>query len=1400
MMMDSIDSTATRSDMPNNNREYQTTVLLATNIHCTSCVSAVREILRSLFPDIKDVQASILTQEVRVRHKANAVSTVSLVRTLVGAGYEVEFARTYDAKGSLLAEVDVEGGKNRYAAVGLKLDGWLIQRKHVDFCKVCRDESSIRTLSNQNVSAGMLSSWGAVAKHARELHRNVSPADRAERTVASKPLRRSPPAATLTAGRDKVITVKCYKKKRVGSPADDRQGSVERKDSRRRPAGRDDEESAELKELMLAPTSNSSPAAESQQMFEARIAISGMTCAACANTITDSVQRLEFVDSIIVTLLTNSATLRFYGPRSNIALVIKEIEDTGYDAVLDTLTEMPPTAKEYTIDMEKRPPDNVAIFSVGGMTCASCADSVTRQVRQLDGVKDVQVSLMTNSARVVFSGDKLSAEKIKDEIEDIGFDASVQEVRTVSSSQSDEFIPERYVAKLSIGGMTCGSCASSITHGLEELPFATAVHVDLVSNSATVTFAGKENLKKIVEAVEDLGFEASVASCEPVVPEGSSQADPSTREVMIRIDGMYCRDCPEKVMVALEALDVSQASLDIRQTPSLKDPILKVSYQPRPPTLTIRSILATINSIHPQFKASVYHPPSIEDRSRAMQLHERRRLLSRLGFVFIMAIPTFVIGIVFMSLVPSSNRVRIYLEQPTWSGTVSRMDWALFIITTPVMVYGADIFHVRAFKEIRSLWRPGSKIPILRRFYRFGSMNLLISAATLVSYISSLAMIIVGATRSDMMMGHTPTYFDSVVFLTLFILAGRSLEAYSKARAGDAVAALGKLRPSEALLVTQPSEHEKSYFPESSRSQIQRVSVDELEIGDIVNVPHGASPPADGTVVDEGRYQFDESSLTGESRPVSKSAGDVVYSGSVNIGQQVSIRITELGGTSMLDKIVAVVREGQSKRAPMERVADAIVAYFVPAVTFIALFTFILWFALGQSGALPPHYLDNPLGGWAFWSLQFAIAVFVVACPCGLALAAPTALFVGVGVAAKKGILVRGGGEAFQEATRLDAMVFDKTGTLTEGGSLRVSEHEFLTKDEELTSVAWTLAHHLEERSTHPIAKAIHEYTQPHATMQVVSSDVTEIPGQGLKGTITLATSPTSSSSPSETLTYEAAIGNERLARSLTSSKSASSREYFLSALLSRYQSAAKSTAVLLLRPLSDEQSEFHPVLIFATSDPIRRESRHVVASLQQSGIDVYMCTGDNEKTARAVAASLGIPASNVMANVLPHQKAEFIRSVQNSSFSREKRRKIVAFAGDGTNDSPALSIADLSIALSSGSDIAINASSFILLSSNLSSILDLLAVSRRVITRVKLNFLWAAVYNIILVPVAAGVFYPLPRTKIVHEEVVVGHWRLDPVWAALAMALSSVSVVLSSLVLRFELRATMLRWTRWLR
>lgn len=1027
-----------------------------------------------------------------------------------------------------------------------------------------------------------------------------------------------------------------------------------------------------------------------------------------------------------------------------------------------------------------------ARVSVGGMSCASCVNTVTNEVQQLECVKEVTVNLLTNSATLIYYGPKSNIDKVVEQIEDIGFEAALDEVNPIVQPSTST----AYLAEIAITGMTCGSCVGSVTRAIEELSFVNHVSVNLLSHSGNVEFEGEDNVNAIVEKVEDIGFDASVTSVHSLAAQKDDDDTIKARTVSIHVDGMFCHHCPEKVLGSLEAFP----DITIDEPPSVKNPILKITYTPIPGSLTVRNLVSAVESAHGAFKASVYRPPSVEDRSRAIQLHERRRMLCRLLFVFAVTIPTFILGVVFMSLVSSDNPIRVYLQESIWAGSVSRMEWALFIMTTPVMFYGTDIFHVRAMKEVHALWRPGSRVPLLRRFCRFGSMNLLISAGTTVAYVSSLAVLIADAAAGKAKSSgtHSSTYFDTVVFLTLFILAGRFMEAYSKAKTGDAVASLGKLRPSEALLV------ERSVTDDDDKvDTIRRINIDLLEIGDTVSIPHGASPPADGVVTGTaGTYQFDESSLTGESRPVKKSTGEEVYTGSVNVGQPVQVKISAVGGASMLDQIISVVREGQSRRAPLERVADLLTSHFVPIITLIAISTFLIWLSLGLSGALPADYLDVSRGGWGFWSLEFAIAVFVVACPCGLALAAPTALFVGGGLAARYGILVKGGGEAFQEASRLDAIVFDKTGTLTEGGSLKVSEHEVLcnTEPQEM-QIAWTLAQKLEESSNHPIARAIMDFCQDKSSLSVQSSNIQELSGQGMKGTFTLSTGK------EEAVQYEAAIGNERLLHNLASPDMDT---YYISNLLSKYQSAGKSTAILSIRKVGSDEAAapFVPAIVFAISDLIRPEAVQVISELQNRRVNVFMCTGDNQTTASAVADMIGIPRSNVMANVLPAGKADFVRKIQDgdttdtttSGTTSTTTRSIVGFIGDGINDSPALAAADVSIAMASGSDVAMNSASFILLNSSLDTILHLVLLSRRVFNRVKMNFGWALVYNVCLIPVAAGVFYPIVSGhdhRVIGGEMVVvdTHWRLSPVWAALAMALSSISVVCSSLALGVEWR-----------
>ncbi|PWY92038.1 heavy metal translocatin [Aspergillus heteromorphus CBS 117.55] len=1032
-----------------------------------------------------------------------------------------------------------------------------------------------------------------------------------------------------------------------------------------------------------------------------------------------------------------------------------------------------------------------ARVSIGGMSCAACANSITNEITQLDFVENITVNLLTNSAAVIFTGPQSNIDKVVEQIEDIGFEASLDEVNKIVSPCTTS--STGFVAEIAIIGMTCGSCSGTVTRGLEELPFVTEVSVNLLTHSGRVEFEGRDHVDDILEKIEDMGFDASVNS---VLPQNgdNDREKVEARTISIHVDGMFCHHCPARILDAVKALP----DVTVEGSPSPKNPILAVTYTPKPPSLTVRTILQAIDDAHEAFTATVHHPPSIEDRSRAMQRHERRRLLTRFIFVLMVAIPTFLLGIVFMSLVSSNNQTRQFLEEPMWVGDASRLEWALFIMTTPVMFYGADIFHVRAMKEVYSLWRPGSRAPLLRRFYRFGSMNLLISAGTMVAYFSSLAVLIMDAVAGSGSSTHSSTYFDTVVFLTMFILAGRFMEAYSKAKTGDAVASLGELRPTEALLKVS----------DAGVDEHRRINIDLLEIGDVVNILHGSSPPADGVVVStgsSGSYQFNESSLTGESRPVKKSAGDAVYTGSVNVGQPVEIQISAIGGASMLDQIISVVREGQSRRAPLERVADLLTSHFVPIITLIAILTFVIWLALGLSGTLPGDYLDVARGGWTFWSLEFAIAVFVVACPCGLALAAPTALFVGGGLAARQGILVKGGGEAFQEASRLDAIVFDKTGTLTEGGSLQVSAHEALITDPDTLQVAWALARKLEESSNHPIARAISTFCKDRPSATVLSADIEELTGQGMKGSFTVSLQPATNQPPT-TLQYEAAIGNQRLLHTLQPDYDHDTTS--LSPTLNQYQSTGQSTAILTLRSLSSdpEKSLFHPALIFAISDTIRPNAAAVISQLQARKVAVFMCTGDNQTTAHAVADQIGIARANVLANVTPAGKAAFVRQIQDGlptispslnprdiRDSREitpstlesqtppptQKRNIVAFTGDGINDSPALSAADVSIALASGSDVAIHSASFILLNSDLHTILQLVLLSRRVFARVKLNFAWALVYNCLLVPVAAGVFYPIVSgQKEMDGGVVDTHWRLSPVWAALAMALSSVSVV----------------------
>lgn len=908
-------------------------------------------------------------------------------------------------------------------------------------------------------------------------------------------------------------------------------------------------------------------------------------------------------------------------------------------------------------------------------------------------------------------------------------------------------------AMLSIGGMTCASCVNAITKEVEKLPWVSNAVVNLVTNSAIVYVTEPNRAQELVDTIDDMGYEASL---EGVVDTNTMALPTEQREVYINLDGMFCSRCPARIMQTLRGFG---SRLEVLNEPSLKNPIIRLRYEPNAPLFTVRHILRAISEADPLLIPTIYHPPTLEEKSRQLRAKHQRSLLWRAILTFVITVPTFVLGIVFMSLVPKSNHTRMYLMQP-WTSGLTRLDVILCLLAAPVWLFAADVFHRRALKEVRAMWRPGSKTPILERFYKFGSMDMLMSLGTTIAYISSVSQMIAAAAAS----GNSAAleglfYFDSVVFLTLFLLAGRLIEAYSKSKTGNAVEQLMKLRPDTALLI------EKS----SLDSQTTRtIPLDQLEHGDIIRVPHGSSPPADGVIV-VGESSFDESSLTGESRPVKKAVGDDVFGGTVNKSSVVTLRVTGTGGKSMLDQIVEVVREGQTRRAPVEQAADILTSYFVPVITLIAIITWAVWMAIGFSGQLHIGHQNTP-GGWVAFALQFAIAVFVVACPCGIGLAAPTAIFVGGGLAAKHGVLVKGGGEAFEKAHKVDCVVFDKTGTLTVGGEPQITDVTIFPDgqpdDIDKATLLSTLKA-VEENSSHPIARAMTSFCGPETTSANIDQ-VTEIPGRGMRA----------NHQREERGSFEIAVGNEPLMQDLGIVPSQQ-----VTTLLQAWKTEAKSVALVAVRPL--DTNGWMLVAAMSISDPIREEAAAVVDALQSQGVQVWMLSGDNVTTAKAVARRVGIDASNVLAEVLPSEKAAKVTYLQTTlrataawGYEYVNRRATVAMVGDGINDSPALTAADVGIAIGSGSDVAISSADFVLATSNLAAVLTLLELSRTVFRRIKFNFGWAVVYNVIAIPFAAGCLYPITTSGGTHI-------RLDPVWASLAMALSSISVVMSSLSLR---------------
>jgi Cu+-exporting ATPase len=619
-----------------------------------------------------------------------------------------------------------------------------------------------------------------------------------------------------------------------------------------------------------------------------------------------------------------------------------------------------------------------------------------------------------------------------------------------------------------------------------------------------------------------------------------------------------------------------------------------------------------------------------------------------------------------------------------WLG-ISRQSvfWVLWVLATPVQFWCGWEFYVGAYRGLR---------------HKTSDMNTLIAVGTTVAYLYSFVITV----YPDFLLRHRQevyVYYDTAVMIIAFILLGRWLESRAKGKASDAIKRLYDLRPQTAHIVRGEKEEE--------------ISIEELRVADIVAVRPGEKLPVDG-IVSAGSTTINEAMVTGESMPVKKESGDEVIGGTVNQTGFFHFRVTRIGGDTVLSQIIRLVEEAQGSKAPIQKLVDRVAAVFVPLVMAASLVTFVAWMASGAD---------------LTFSLMNMIAVLIIACPCALGLATPTAIMVSSGVGAEHGIFIKGG-ESLERAHHLSTILFDKTGTLTRG-ELAVTD----LKADPALSVSFEeilgLAASVERGSEHPVAAAIVRYAEGKQISLQEISDFNALPGYGVRAIV------------SRQLNKELLLlGNKRLMDKEGIDCTSLEEE------AQTFRDEGKTVVYFAIG--------LKLVAIISIADSPKEEAKEVIEQLQKNGVKVMMITGDNEKTARTVGKALGM--DEVLAGVLPADKSEKVKELQG-------KNEVVAMVGDGINDAPALVQADLGIAIGTGTDVAMESSDITLMSGNLLGVVTAFKLSYRTMRTIKQNLFWAFFYNIITIPLAAGLFYP--------------YLNLKPVHAAIAMAFSSVSGLL---------------------
>lgn len=616
------------------------------------------------------------------------------------------------------------------------------------------------------------------------------------------------------------------------------------------------------------------------------------------------------------------------------------------------------------------------------------------------------------------------------------------------------------------------------------------------------------------------------------------------------------------------------------------------------------------------------------------------------------------------------------------------VNWLMFVLASPVQVYVGWDYYVGGWKALRA----GS-----------ANMDLLVALGSTVAYVYSVVVVVMLTAGSTLAGEHV--YFETAALIITLIKLGKLLEVRAKGETSEAIRELIGLQPNTARVVRQGVEYD--------------IPIADVVVGDLLLVRPGERIPVDGEVVD-GLSSIDESMLTGESMPVEKGPGDVVVGATINKSGAFHFRATKVGADTTLAQVIRLVQEVQGSKAPIQRLVDQVAGIFVPIVIILAVLTFLVWWTL--------------VGADFSVALVRLVAVLVIACPCALGLATPTAVMVGTGRGARLGILFRSS-EALQRARQLEIVVFDKTGTLTRGEPEIQSVITLANDEAELLRLAGSA----ELMSEHPLGEAVLREARRRSLNLTKPDSFRAIPGQGVQAMIGGA---------------EVLVGNQVLM---------ANRDIDLAALESAMEIIVAGAATPLWVAIDGQARG-----VLGAADTLKEGSADAVRDLRDRGLHVIMLTGDQTATAEAIAARIGI--HEVRAEILPHQKRDVIRELQADH--------VVAMVGDGINDAPALAQADVGIAIGTGTDVAIEAADVTLMGGDPRSVVTALALSRATIRTIEQNLFWAFFYNMVLIPVAAGALYSATFLPMILRS-------LHPILAALAMALSSVTVVWNSLRLR---------------